>query len=80
MRALKILVDKGYNIKIDLVGQGMSQNLQELINQLELNENVNYLGVIYDRGFLNNWFVNLDCYIQQVKLRAYVDHWLKVYV
>ena len=67
MKAMKILVDKGYNIQIDLVGQGMSKDLQKLINQLELNKNVNYLGVIYDREFLNNWFVNLDCYIQPSK-------------
>ena len=51
MKAMKILVDKGYNIQIDLVGQGMSKDLQKLINQLELNKNVNYLGVIYDENF-----------------------------
>ena len=28
MKAMKILVDKGYNIQIDLVGQGMSKDLQ----------------------------------------------------
>ncbi|MES3712580.1 glycosyltransferase [Staphylococcus ureilyticus] len=63
-KALKILKNNGFEVELQLVGQGLSKNVENDIKKYKLSHNVKFLGEIYDRNLLNQWFTEIDIYIQ----------------
>jgi len=47
IKAFKILIDKGYDLKLNLLGDGVRrQELEQLVSDLNLKEQVNFFGVV----------------------------------
>ncbi|MES3650224.1 glycosyltransferase family 4 protein [Staphylococcus saprophyticus] len=64
LKAMKILINSGFKIELQLVGQGLSDKVEKDIRKYNLVNNVKFLGEIYDRNLLNRWFTDIDIYIQ----------------
>ncbi|MEB7673058.1 glycosyltransferase [Staphylococcus equorum] len=64
LMALSILKKQGFEIQLQIVGQGLSRDVKKYITRFNLNEDVIHLGVIYDKEKLSEWFSEIDIYIQ----------------
>ena len=64
IEALSILRKRGYNVTLDLVGQGLSEKVKNLINKFSMNNYVYYKGIINKRQQMNDWYKSLDIYLQ----------------
>ncbi|MCH4351759.1 glycosyltransferase family 4 protein [Staphylococcus haemolyticus] len=71
IEALSILLNKGYDITLDFVGQGLSDNVKEMISKYNLNDRVYYKGVINSRNKMDEWYKSLDIYIQPSKTEGH---------
>ncbi|PNZ70010.1 glycosyltransferase [Staphylococcus croceilyticus] len=71
IEALSILRNKGYNITLDFVGQGLSDKVNNLIKNYNLNNYINYKGVINNREKMNDWYKSLDIYLQPSKTEGH---------
>lgn len=62
--ALKLLKDKGYNMYLDFIGDGVSRSfLEQLVNENELQQNVRFLNT-KDRDYLYENLCNYDILLQ----------------
>ena len=66
IKAIRILKDKGINVTYQLVGYGSGDWLKTLAKELEVYENVQFLGEI-SRDDVLLWMQTLDFYIQPSK-------------
>ncbi|UXU52586.1 MULTISPECIES: glycosyltransferase [Staphylococcus] len=64
IKSVSNLVNEGYNIELEFVGDGPSKKFMEMAKKYNVENNVIFKGKIYDKTELNNWFRNLDLYIQ----------------
>src|SRR5699024_850167 len=64
LKTLRELLDQGYDIVLSLVGQGPSKYLENNIKKLGLQNNVEVLGMLHGREKMDEWYQNLDFYIQ----------------
>lgn len=71
IRAVYLLRKKGYNVTLEFVGQGLSENVKDLIVSYNLENIVNYLGVIKNSSEMNKWYKSLDIYIQPSKTEGH---------
>lgn len=58
------LKHQNINLVLELVGQGMSKDLEKKIKEKNLENNIVYKGVIFNPKLLNDWYRTLDIYIQ----------------
>ena len=80
IEALSILLNKGYDITLDFVGQGLSDNVKEMISKYNLNDRVYYKGVINSRNKMDEWYKSLIFTYNLVKLRDTVEQLWKLLV
>ncbi|PAB59393.1 glycosyltransferase [Anaeromicrobium sediminis] len=64
IRAVKALIDKGVNCKLQIVGEGDSSNLADLCYKLGISKNVQFLGTIPSGKCVFDWMDKLDFYVQ----------------
>ncbi|MEB6341990.1 glycosyltransferase [Mammaliicoccus sciuri] len=64
IKAVSKLVDNGYDITLEFVGDGPGQKIQNLAKKYKIENRVKFKGKIYEKSILNEWFRNLDLYIQ----------------
>jgi len=51
----KILINNGYNVKLDIIGNGQLENdLKQMVNKYKLNDYVNFLGSMSPENVLGN--------------------------
>ena len=63
IRAVKILKDRGYKIRYQLVGIGDSTRLKYLVRELDLEDEVKFVGGLPHDQVLE-WLQHIDIYIQ----------------
>jgi len=71
IRAVSELKQKGYNISLEFVGQGLSYYIKDTIENYKMKENVKYIGVINNKDEINKWYRSLDLYIQPSKTEGH---------
>lgn len=64
IKAVSKLVGEGYNIELEFVGNGPSKKIKNIAKKYKIENNVIFKGKIYEKSLLNDWFRNLDLYIQ----------------
>lgn len=71
LKVIRQLIDRGFNVHLELVGQGLSDKLKNIIKINNLEKNVVYKGIIYDKEILDKWYKSLDFYIQPSKTEGH---------
>ncbi|MEK3966616.1 glycosyltransferase [Paenibacillus sp. FSL H7-0323] len=64
IRALKLLLERGVHCKLQIVGEGDSSELVKLCSELEITDNVEFLGTIASGESIFDWMDKLDLYVQ----------------
>lgn len=64
IKAVKMLIDKGVNCKLQIVGEGNKRNLVILCTKLGVLENVQFLGTMPSGQCIFDWMDKLDFYVQ----------------
>ncbi|MBO3078331.1 glycosyltransferase family 4 protein [Mammaliicoccus vitulinus] len=64
IKAVSKLASEGYNIELEFVGNGPSKKIKNIAKKYKIENNVIFKGKIYEKTLLNDWFRNLDLYIQ----------------
>lgn len=64
IKVVSKLVNEGYNIELEFVGDGPNKKFVNMAKKYKVENNIIFKGKIYDKTDLNNWFRNLDLYIQ----------------
>lgn len=71
LKMIRRLINKGYNVSFEVVGQGPSESFQKQVEKLKLGEFVNFIGKIDSRYKMNEWYQSLDFYIQPSKTEGH---------
>lgn len=61
---IRNLKDKGFNVQLQLVGQGMNEKLSNYIIQKGVEKEIKYVGLLSSENQMDNWYRQLDMYIQ----------------
>lgn len=64
IKAVNKLVEKGFNVTLEFVGDGPNKKFEKMAKKYKIENSVVFKGKIYDRTLLDDWFRNLDVYIQ----------------
>lgn len=64
IKAVNKLKKKGFNVTLEFVGDGPNKKFENMAEKYKIENNVVFKGKIYDKTLLDNWFRELDVYIQ----------------